>query len=78
MTAPLQLTTDWVQLTTGTENKAIQAIRGTAYINTSEVKPSASDVGLSISGAEKMTISTPAKTWVRGGKGGALLAVMQW
>lgn len=78
MTAPVKLTTEWVQLTTGSESKVIQAVNGMAYIATSTTKPDASAVGVSISGSDKMTIAPPAVTWVRGGKGGGLLAVLQW
>lgn len=70
-TQNLRVTTDWIQVTDGTQTKSIQMLDdGWAFLFDSPTKPAANAMGHMVE--DFMTITPPTVAWVRaiGGTGG--------
>ncbi|WP_143344709.1 hypothetical protein [Enterobacter sp. 18A13] len=73
-TQKLTLTTQWQQISDGTETKSVQVLSGAIHLFDSDTKPSSSDYGHVISGW--VSVTPPTKAWVRAaGSQHAILAI---
>lgn len=65
-TREVTLTSEWTQITDGTEDVMIQVISGTMYLRDSPTKPGSSDKGHSVTGSW-VGITKPQQAWARAG-----------
>lgn len=57
------ISADWIQITDGTQQAALQVLSGTLFLRDSATKPGKSEKGHLISGW--IVITTPQQAWVR-------------
>lgn len=62
-TEELKLTSQWTQITDGTQSKSFQVISGTVLMRDDQSQPAANAPGHTVTGW--MTISPPTKCWLR-------------
>lgn len=62
-TEEITLTTDWLQITDGTDEAAIQVIGGIIYMRDSPTKPGATDKGHVIN--DWASATAPQQIWIR-------------
>lgn len=68
-TKEINLTSEWVQITDGTQTVQIQVMGGTMWLRDSPTKPSASAKGHSVSSPNWIGVTPPQQMWARSSGG---------
>lgn len=71
----LTLTSDWQQITNGTQDVQLQVMGGTIWLRDSPTKPAANAKGHIVSTMEWMGITAPQQMWARSQGGNATIIV---